>query len=137
LLVDVPELGNAIDVIAAFQNFGICLQALIERAQKIADKRFADVVAHFLQLGRQVAQALGRPQQRLHRIATRIRLDQSFQVVEQGRILRNLRLAPRAGSSRAPLAGREPLPDFRNPPDRKSTRLNSSHNPASRMPSSA
>lgn len=64
-------------------GLAVGLQAVAEHTQQAADRVETDAVAEFLQAAGQVAQALGRPQQRPFRIATRRRLDQSTQVIEQ------------------------------------------------------
>jgi hypothetical protein len=56
----------------------------------------ADAMAKPMKSGRQVAQALGGPQQRCHRIATRRRFYQFLEVGEQRGVADNQRLATAA-----------------------------------------
>jgi hypothetical protein len=64
--------------------------------QQLADRRMADRVAHLLQLRRQPAQALARPAQRRHRIATRPGRDQPVEIGQQLRIVRHQGVSPAA-----------------------------------------
>ena len=97
LRVDVLKLRVAIDVLAAFSCLAVGLQAVAHAAQKIADNRRANLVTLLRQLLHQVTQAAGRPQQRLHRIAPRHRLDQALEIDHEGRILRDFVLRPPPG----------------------------------------
>jgi hypothetical protein len=56
----------------------------------------ADAMAELAKPGRQLAQALGRPQQRCHRVAAGRRLDQVLQVGKQARVGNDQRPAPTA-----------------------------------------
>ena len=85
---------QAVAQITGIARSTVGLQAVAEHTQQAADRVETDAVAEFLQAAGQVAQALGRPQQRPFRIATRRRLDQSTQVIEQAWIRFGERLAP-------------------------------------------
>lgn len=67
-------------------GLAIGLQAVAEMAQKIGDHIVRDAMTETSKFGRQIAQALGGPQQRRHGIAARRRLHQSRQIAEQRRI---------------------------------------------------
>src|ERR1700746_3740435 len=82
LRVDVLKLRVAIDVLATFSCLVVRLQAVAHAAQKLADNRRANLMTLLRQLGHEVTQAAGRPQQWLHRIAPRSRGDPG---VEDGR----------------------------------------------------
>ncbi len=96
LRIDVMKLRVAIDVLAAFSCLAVRLQAIADAAQKVTDHRRADLVSLVRQLVREITQAAGRPQQRLHRIAPRHRLDQPLEVDHKSWILNRLLLAPTA-----------------------------------------
>ena len=96
LRVDVLKLGVAIDVLAAFSRLAVRLQAIAHVAQKIADNRRANLVPFLRQRLHEVTQAAGRPQQRLHRVAPRHRLDQALEIDHKGGILGCLPLAAAA-----------------------------------------
>src|SRR6201982_899283 len=67
LRVDILKLRVAIDVLAAFSCLVVRLQAVAHAAQKVADNRRANLMTLLRQLGHEVTQAAGRPQQWLHR----------------------------------------------------------------------
>jgi hypothetical protein len=96
LRIDVMKLPVAIDVLAAFSCLAVRLQAIAGAAQKVADNRRADLVPLVRQFVREITQAAGRPQQRLHRIAPRRGFDEVLEIGDKGRILRCLLLAPTA-----------------------------------------
>ena len=94
LRVDVVKLGIAIDVLVAFSSLAVRLQAIAHAAQQIADHGWANLMPFLPQLLHETTQAAGCPQQRLHRIAPRRRLDQLLQIGRKGWILKRLLLAP-------------------------------------------
>src|ERR1700741_3061727 len=96
LRVDVLKLRVAIDVLAAFSCLVVRLQAVAHAAQKLADNRRANLMTLLRQLGHEVTQAAGRPQQWLHRIAPRHRFDQALEIGREGWIPGRLLLAPAA-----------------------------------------
>jgi hypothetical protein len=61
-LVDVGELCIAIRVVAALAGLAIGLQTIAKRTQQLADHAVTDLMAKLTQSGRDVAQALRRPQ---------------------------------------------------------------------------
>ncbi len=69
-----------------FAGLAIGLEAVSQVAQKIAHNIVRNAVAEPMKLGRQIAQALGGPQQRRHGIAARRRLHQGSEIGEQRRI---------------------------------------------------
>ena len=96
LIVEVTELRVAVGMAGSFAGLAVGLQAVAHLAQQIGHDVMADAMAKPVQPGRQVAQALGRPQQRRHRVAARRRLDQFLQVGEQARVGDDQRPAPTA-----------------------------------------
>ena len=96
LRIDVMKLRVAIDVLAAFSCLAVRLQAIAHAAQKVTDDRRADLVSLVRQLVREITQAAGHPQQRLHRIAARHGLDQPLEVDHKSWILNRLLLASTA-----------------------------------------
>src|SRR6201997_2517824 len=96
LRVDVLKLRVAIDVLAAFSCLVVRLQAVAHAAQKLADNRRANLMPLLRQLGHEVTQAAGRPQQWLHRIAPRSRFDQGLEIGREGWIPGRLLLASAA-----------------------------------------
>jgi hypothetical protein len=82
----------------------LACRPIAHAAQKIADDGRANLVPFVRQFLRQATQAACRPQQRLHRIAPRRRLDQALEINHKGAILHGLaptsRLAGPAGRSR-------------------------------------
>jgi hypothetical protein len=58
------------------------LQAVIKPVQEFADERPANRMAHVAQTLAELAKALGSPQQRRLRIASRLWLDQRAQIIE-------------------------------------------------------
>jgi hypothetical protein len=64
----------------------LAVSSVAEMAQKIAHHIVRNAVAEPMKLGRQIAQALGGPQQRRHGVAARRRLHQSREIAEQRRI---------------------------------------------------
>src|SRR5450631_2383800 len=93
LCIDVMKLPVAIGVLAAFSCLAVRLQAIAHAAQKVADDRRAGHLPFVRQLVREITQAAGRPQQRLHRIAPRHGLDQPLEIGDKSWILRCLLLA--------------------------------------------
>ena len=67
-------------MVRPFAGFAIGLQAVAEMTQKIGHHIVRDAVAERMKLRRQMAQALGGPQQRRHRIAACGRLNQGRQI---------------------------------------------------------
>jgi len=63
LLIDVAELRIVIGVVATLAGLAVGLQAVAKPAQQIAHRVVSDPVPQRLQSRRQIAQALGRPQQ--------------------------------------------------------------------------
>ena len=86
LFVDVLELGVAVGMVRPLAGLPIGLQAVSEVAQKIGDHVVRDAMPETSKLGRQIAQALGGPPQRRHRIAACRRLHQGSEIAEQRRI---------------------------------------------------
>ena len=93
-------------MVRALARLAVGLQAVVELVQQLADKRAADLVAHVAQALAELAQALACPQQRRLRIAPRLRLDQSTQIVEQARIGLAHGLAPAARAANSSHIGR-------------------------------
>ena len=87
LRVDVLKLRVAIDVLAAFSCLVVRLQAVAHAAQKVADNRRANLMTLLRQLGHEVTQAAGCPQQRLRRIAPRRGLDKALEIDRKSGIL--------------------------------------------------
>ena len=86
LSVDVPELGIAVGMLRPLAGLAIGLQAVPKMAQKIGDHVVRDAMPETSKLDRQIAQALGGPPQRRHRIAACRRLHQGSEIAEQRRI---------------------------------------------------
>jgi hypothetical protein len=99
--VDETELGIAVGMAGALARLARGLQRVAEPVQQFARQGVADLMAQAAQAGRQLAQAPGCPKQRRLRVAAAVRLDQGAQVVEQGRILGDQRLAPAAFAAHA------------------------------------
>ncbi|RPK84534.1 hypothetical protein EES46_24045 [Streptomyces sp. ADI98-10] len=86
LLVEIPELGIPVGMLAALERLGIGLQPEPLLPQQTGDSVRTDPVALTGQLGRQRAGRLLRPPQRRHRITTFVRLDQAQQGTPQSRV---------------------------------------------------
>ncbi len=97
LRVDVLKLPVAVDVLVAFSCLAVRLQAIAHATKKIADNRRANLVPLLRKRIHEVTQAACRPQQRLHRVAPRHRLDQALEIAHKGCILGCFRLAPTPG----------------------------------------
>src|SRR6201984_3922295 len=95
-----------IDVLAAFPCLVVRLQAVAHAAQKVADNRRANLMPLLRQLGHEVTQAAGRPQQWLHRIAPRSRFDQALEIGPEGWSPGRLLLASAARLTDAASRGR-------------------------------
>src|SRR5712664_430991 len=85
-IVDVVELRVTIGIVGSLAGLAVGLQAVIEPVQEFADERPANRMAHVAQALAELAKALGSPQQRRLRIASRLWLDQRAQIIEQIRI---------------------------------------------------
>ena len=83
LSIDVPKLGIAVGMVRPLAGLAIGLEAVSQIAQKIGHHIVTNTMAKFTKPGCQVAQALGRPQQRRRRIAARRRLHQVLEIGEQ------------------------------------------------------
>jgi hypothetical protein len=101
LLVDVAELRVPVGVLLALQRLGAGLQAEALPFQKPPDGRSGDRVSLPGQLLCEVAQGLGGPAQRRHRITPLVRLHQLQQRRNQQRILFLGGLAATPGASDA------------------------------------
>ena len=94
LVVDVLELGVAIEVLARLRGLAVGLQAVAQPVQRArpppcgADRCFVSPALHNLRRLRE------RPQQGLHRIAARRGLNQSLEIPQQRGVLRVLGLRP-------------------------------------------
>src|SRR5712671_766943 len=97
-IVDVVELHVTIGIVGSLAGLAVGLQAVIEPVQEFADERPANRMAHVAQALAELAKALGSPQQRRLRIASRLWLDQRAQIIEQVRI----RLAHRPTTAARP-----------------------------------
>lgn len=75
LLVEIPELGVPVGMLAALERLGIGLQAKALLPQQAGDGVRTDPVPLTGQLGCQRAGRLDRPPQRRHRISAFVRLD--------------------------------------------------------------
>src|SRR5271167_1992420 len=101
--VDIFKLGVAIGMFAAFLGLAVGMATILQFPQQLGNARGADFVTHRAERRRQLVVALGDPSQRSHRIAHRRRLEQSFQVRQQRRILRRQpRAAPTLASHLSP-----------------------------------
>src|SRR6202167_4975847 len=101
--VDIFELSVAIGMFAAFLGLAVGMAAILQFPQQLGNARGADFVTHRAKRRRQLVVALGDPSQRSRRIAHRRRLEQSFQVRQQRRILRRQpRAAPTLASHLSP-----------------------------------
>jgi hypothetical protein len=92
------ELHVTIGIVGSLAGLAVGLQAVIEPVQEFADERPANRMAHVAQALAELAKALGSPQQRRLRIASRLWLDQRAQIIEQIRI----RLAQRPTTAAHP-----------------------------------
>ena len=99
---DEPRSGATL---VAFAGFAIRLQAIARLLQKLAHYRVADLMSFVRQLFAQLPQTARRPQQGLHRIAARCRINQSLEIPHKRRIINDLRLAPSAALADAPHTG--------------------------------
>ncbi len=93
LVVDIPKLRVAIDVVAAFPCLAVGLQAVAHPAQQIARNRGADRMAMLRQLFDEITQAPAGPQQWSHGVAARHGRNQSLEVAQQRWVLKRLRLS--------------------------------------------
>ena len=94
---------------AAFLGLAVGMATILQFPQQLGNARGADFVTHGAKRRRQLVVALGDPSQRSHRIAHRRRLEQSFQVHQQRRILRRQpRAAPTLASHLSPERSRGP-----------------------------
>jgi len=82
LVVDIVELRVTIDVSTAFFDFAVGLKTVAQSVQKLAHHRGRDLVSFLSQRAYELTQAQRRPQQRLHGIAARGRLNQRLQIAE-------------------------------------------------------
>ena len=98
LLVDVAELCIPVGVLPALQSLGTGLQAEALPLQQPADSRSGDRVPLPGQLLCEIAQGLGGPAQRRHRITPLVRLHQLQQRRDQTRILCLAGLAATSGA---------------------------------------
>src|SRR5437588_6577034 len=71
----------------------LACQTVAHAAQKIANNRRANLVPVVRQLLHKITQAARRPQQRLHRVASREGLDEALEIDHKGWILNRLLLA--------------------------------------------
>jgi hypothetical protein len=94
--IEVTELRVAVGMARPFEGLAIGLQAVTHSAQQIGHDVMADAMAEVAEPGRQVAQALGGPQQRRHRVAAGRRLNQFLQIRQQARVGDDQRPAPTA-----------------------------------------
>jgi hypothetical protein len=101
LVVQVPKLGIAVRMLGPLTRLAICLQAVPGLVQQVLHEAVAHLVAHGLQLGRQMAHALRRPTQRRVGIARGGGFDQPVEIVREPRVLLDRALAPAAGPARA------------------------------------
>ena len=85
-LADVPELRVAVGVAGAFERLAVGLQAVAHVVEQLRHGLVADPVATPSELGREVADAPGRPAQGGLGIAPRGGLDERLQVRAQGRV---------------------------------------------------
>src|SRR5207253_2927529 len=95
---DKLELGIAVGVRTALAGLAVDLEAVAEVVQQGGNGRMTDRVALLLQGLGQLPRAFARPAQRRHGIAACDRIDQLFQIVEQGSIVNFLQVTttPRA-----------------------------------------
>jgi hypothetical protein len=99
LLIDVPKLGIAIRMLRPFPSLAVGLQAVAGPGQEFGHQLPADRVAHPLERGGQLPNALGRPVQWRLRIARGGRLHQPLQISPQGRVFVRRPLASPAGAT--------------------------------------
>ena len=81
------ELRVPIIMVTAFIGLAVDLAAIAELMQQLAHRVGTNLLPHRPQRLGQLDLALGNPQQGAHRIATRDRLHQPAQILEQCRIL--------------------------------------------------
>jgi hypothetical protein len=82
-VMDMAELGVAIDVLFALHRLGVALQAVAGLVQQSPDQRRGHLEALRTQLAGQRAQRLRRPPQRRHRITARLGLHQRIQRLDK------------------------------------------------------
>ena len=97
LFVDVAKLRVAVGMVPSLQSLAIALKAVSHIAQQTGHNVMTHTVTQVLQPGREIAQALGRPQQGIHRIAARHGIHQKLEVAKQRGILLRRPLAASAG----------------------------------------
>ena len=103
LLVEVVELRIPIRVLGAFGALAVRLQGVAELVQQLVDHTMTHRVPQRLQLGGELAHALGGPPQgAVVRLAGGDRLQQRVQVRDQRRVGVHDTLATAAGAPRAP-----------------------------------
>ena len=86
LIVDIAELRIAVGMVRPLEGLAIGLQAIAQLSQQIGHHIMADAMTEPVKPGRQMAQALRRPQQWCHRIAARRRLDQFLEIGKQRQV---------------------------------------------------
>jgi hypothetical protein len=83
---EIAELGVAVFVLGAFDDFGVALQAEPQIAQHPSDRAVGDRMPDLGQRGGQVAGRFGRPHQQRHRIPAGHRIHQRLQLCRQLRV---------------------------------------------------
>ena len=108
LLVEVGELGVAIDMLPTLGGLGIGLQTVAPLTQQSTRHHGGDLVASLPQRPGQDPDRLRRPPQRRHRIAPGLRIDQRLQRGHQLRIVLLGPFTSTTGPTRPPLTGTGP-----------------------------
>ena len=88
-------------MVRPLEGLAIGLQAIAQLSQQIGHHIMADAMTEPVKPGRQMAQALRRPQQWRHRIAARRRLDQFLEIGKQRQVRGDQPPAPTACAANA------------------------------------
>src|SRR5919199_2866398 len=102
---NVGELRISVGMVTAFAGLAIGLQAIASRLQELSDQLMTGAMTPLAQGGRQLAHALASPAQGAFRVTASGRLDQGFQVGQQGGVNGAGLLAAAAGPADAGRGG--------------------------------
>jgi hypothetical protein len=80
-------------MLTTFKGLAIGLQALAQSVKEAVDRALTDRMALALKVGCQAGRALARPAQWSHRIATRDRINQRLEGLQESRVMLHQRLS--------------------------------------------